>query len=110
MAADRADPDRPPLREAVLSQDLIRPGGLWEQIRVVQVTGSTNADLLAEAAAGAAGGRVLVAEAQTAGRGPLARQWVNPPRASLTCSGLFPPADLPPGRPASIPLLAGGAV
>src|SRR6266851_1586210 len=110
MAADRADPDRPPLREAVLSQDLIRPGGLWEQIRVVQVTGSTNADLLAEAAAGAAGGRVLVAEAQTAGRGRLERQWVSPPRASLTFSVLLRPADLPQARRAWIPLLAGVAV
>jgi BirA family biotin operon repressor/biotin-[acetyl-CoA-carboxylase] ligase len=110
MAADRADPDRPPLREAVLSQDLIRPGGLWEQIRVVQVTGSTNADLLAEAVAGAAGGRVLVAEAQTAGRGRLERQWVSPPRASLTFSVLLRPADLPQARRAWIPLLAGVAV
>lgn len=110
MAADRADPDRPPLREAVLSQDLIRPGGLWEQIRVVQVTGSTNADLLAEAVAGAAGGRVLVAEAQTAGRGRLERQWLSPPRASLTFSVLLRPADLPQARRAWIPLLAGVAV
>ena len=110
MAADRAAPDRPPLREAVLSQDLIRPGGLWEQIRVVQVTGSTNADLLAEAVAGAAGGRVLVAEAQTAGRGRLERQWLSPPRASLTFSVLLRPADLPQARRAWIPLLAGVAV
>lgn len=108
MAADPVDPDRPPLREAALSQDLIRPGGLWQQIRVVQVTGSTNADLLAEAAAGAAGGRVLVAEAQTAGR--LERQWVSPPRASLTFSVLVRPTDLPPAPRAWIPLFAGVAV
>jgi BirA family biotin operon repressor/biotin-[acetyl-CoA-carboxylase] ligase len=110
MPADSANPGRPPLREAVLSQDLIRPGGLWQQIRVVQVTGSTNADLLAEAAAGASGGRVLVAEAQTAGRGRLERQWVSPPRGSLTFSVLLRPADLPPARRAWIPLLAGIAV
>jgi BirA family biotin operon repressor/biotin-[acetyl-CoA-carboxylase] ligase len=110
MPADSANPGRPPLREAVLSQDLIRPGGLWQQIRVVQETGSTNADLLAEAEAGAAGGRVLVAEAQTAGRGRLERQWVSPPRGSLTFSVLLRPADLPPARRAWIPLLAGIAV
>jgi BirA family biotin operon repressor/biotin-[acetyl-CoA-carboxylase] ligase len=99
-----------PIRAAAVSQELIRPGALWQQIRVVEVTGSTNADLLAEAAAGAPGGRVLVAEAQTAGRGRLGRQWVSPPRASLTFSVLVRPDDLPPPRRAWIPLLAGVAV
>jgi BirA family biotin operon repressor/biotin-[acetyl-CoA-carboxylase] ligase len=110
MAAQRTDPDRPPVRAAVLSHELVRPGGLWQQIRVIQVTGSTNADLLAEAVAGAPGGRVLVAEAQTAGRGRLGRPWVSPPRASLTFSVLVRPRDLPPARRPWIPLLAGVAV
>src|ERR1019366_2617897 len=90
--------------------ELIRPGGFWQQIRVVQVTGSTNADLLAEAAAGAAGGRVLVAETQTAGRGRLGRHWVSPPHTSLAFSVLLRPYDLPPARRSWIPLLAGVAV
>ncbi len=94
----------------MLSQELIRPGGLWRQVQVVQVTGSTNADLLAEAAAGAAEGCVLVAEEQTAGRGRLGRQWVSPPGAALTFSVLLRPHDLPPARRAWIPLLAGVAV
>ena len=98
-----------PIRADVLSRALIRPGGLWQQIRVVEVTGSTNADLLAEAVAGAAGGRVLVAEAQTAGRGRLGRHWVSPPRGSLAFSVLLPAHDLPPARRAWIPLLAGVA-
>jgi BirA family transcriptional regulator, biotin operon repressor / biotin---[acetyl-CoA-carboxylase] ligase len=110
MAADSSEPDRPALRPAVLSQQVIRPGGLWQQIQVVQVTGSTNADLLAEAAAGAPAGHVLVAEAQTAGRGRLGRQWASPPLASLTFSVLLRPHDLPPARRAWIPLLAGVAV
>jgi BirA family biotin operon repressor/biotin-[acetyl-CoA-carboxylase] ligase len=110
MAADPTDPDRPALQEAALSRRLIRPGGFWQHIRVVQVTGSTNADLLAEAAAGAAAGRVLAAEAQTAGRGRLGRQWVSPPHAALTFSALFRPDDLPPARRSWIPLLAGVAV
>jgi BirA family transcriptional regulator, biotin operon repressor / biotin---[acetyl-CoA-carboxylase] ligase len=110
MATDRAYPAWPAIRPAVLSQDLIRPGGLWQQIQVVQVTGSTNADLLAEAAAGAAEGRVLVAEEQTAGRGRLGRQWVSAPGASLTFSVLLRPQELPPARRAWIPLLAGVAV
>jgi BirA family transcriptional regulator, biotin operon repressor / biotin---[acetyl-CoA-carboxylase] ligase len=99
-----------PLRAAVLSRELIRPGGFWQQIRVVRVTGSTNADLLAEAAAGAAGGRVLVAETQTAGRGRLGRHWVSPPHTSLAFSVLLRPYDLPPARRSWIPLLAGVAV
>ncbi len=94
----------------MLSRELIRPGGFWQQIRVVQVTGSTNADLLAEAAAGAAGGRVLVAETQTAGRGRLGRHWVSPPHTSLAFSVLLRPYDLPPARRSWIPLLAGVAV
>jgi len=100
----------PPLQPAVLRRELIRPGGFWQQIRVVQVTGSTNADLLAEAAAGASGGRVLVAETQTAGRGRLGRHWVSPPHTSLAFSVLLRADDLPPARRSWIPLLAGLAV
>jgi BirA family biotin operon repressor/biotin-[acetyl-CoA-carboxylase] ligase len=73
---------RPPLDPAALNARLVRPGGLWREIRVIRETGSTNADLLAEARAGAAGGLVLVAETQTAGRGRLDRSWSSPPRAA----------------------------
>jgi BirA family biotin operon repressor/biotin-[acetyl-CoA-carboxylase] ligase len=102
--------DSPAIQAGVLSQQLIRPGGLWRQIRVVEATGSTNADLLAQAADGAAAGRVLVAEAQTAGRGRMGRRWVSPPRASLAFSVLLRPGDLLPARRVWIPLLAGVAV
>jgi len=44
-------------------------------IRVVGETGSTNADLLAVAATGAAEGQWLRAERQLAGRGRLGRNW-----------------------------------
>lgn len=44
-------------------------------IRVVGETGSTNADLLAAAAAGAGDGLWLRAERQSAGRGRLGRHW-----------------------------------
>ncbi|MCC2975850.1 biotin--[acetyl-CoA-carboxylase] ligase [Sphingomonas sp. PL-96] len=48
-------------------------------IRVVAETGSTNADLLALAGAGAVSeGLWLRAERQTAGRGRLGRAWVSP--------------------------------
>ncbi len=46
-------------------------------IRVVAETGSTNADLLTAAAAGAAEGDWLRAERQTAGRGRQGRTWVD---------------------------------
>ena len=44
--------------------------GPWRRIDVVTETGSTNADLLARAAAGEdIDGAVLIAESQTSGRG-----------------------------------------
>ena len=70
---------RPPLDAAALSARLVRPGGRWREIRVTGETGSTNADLLQAARAGAAEGLVLVAETQTAGRGRLGRTWVSLP-------------------------------
>jgi BirA family biotin operon repressor/biotin-[acetyl-CoA-carboxylase] ligase len=76
---------------------------------VVEETGSTNADLLAQARSGAGEGLVLVAEAQTSGRGRMGRRWISPPRRSLTFSVLLRPA-VPAGRLGWLPLLAGVAV
>ena len=73
-------------------------------------TGSTNADLLEQARAGAAEGLVLVAEEQTAGRGRLGRTWSAPPGAGLIFSVLLRPADVPPTRLGWLPLLTGVAV
>jgi BirA family biotin operon repressor/biotin-[acetyl-CoA-carboxylase] ligase len=47
-------------------------------IRVVEETGSTNADMLALAAAGASEGAWLRAERQTAGKGRQGRAWESP--------------------------------
>lgn len=47
-------------------------------IHTVPETGSTNADLLAQAAAGAPEGTWLRAERQTGGRGRLGRTWESP--------------------------------
>jgi BirA family biotin operon repressor/biotin-[acetyl-CoA-carboxylase] ligase len=55
----------------------------------VDETGSTNADLLAAAAAGAPHRTVLAARHQTAGRGRLDRRWEAPPGANLLVSLLF---------------------
>lgn len=56
---------------------------------MVAETGSTNADLMAEAAAGAPDRSVLMAGHQTAGRGRLDRRWDAPPGANLLVSLLF---------------------
>lgn len=60
----------------------------WD-VRWVAETGSTNADLVAAAQAGAAHGLVLVADHQVAGRGRLGRTWLAPPKASLLVSVLL---------------------
>jgi BirA family transcriptional regulator, biotin operon repressor / biotin---[acetyl-CoA-carboxylase] ligase len=100
----------PPLDEAAVRAAVIRPGGLWRSVEVTAVTGSTNADLLARAAAGEPEGAVLAAEQQSAGRGRLGRTWVSPPRAALTFSVLLRPAAVPRARLGWLPLLAGVAV
>jgi BirA family transcriptional regulator, biotin operon repressor / biotin---[acetyl-CoA-carboxylase] ligase len=101
---------RPPLSARELRETLVIPGGLWRDVRVVAETGSTNSDLLAEARSGLAEGAVLVAEAQTAGRGRMGRHWVSPPGSSLTFSVLLRPAAVPPASRGWMPLLAGVAV
>jgi BirA family biotin operon repressor/biotin-[acetyl-CoA-carboxylase] ligase len=87
-----------------------RAGALWREIRVVAETGSTNADLLAAARAGEPEGLVLVADAQTAGRGRQGRSWKSPPGASLMFSVLLRPAGVPAASIGWLPLLAGVAV
>ncbi|MFJ1806519.1 MULTISPECIES: biotin--[acetyl-CoA-carboxylase] ligase [unclassified Streptomyces] len=106
-----SDLDRPPLNAQALRRALVREGGLWSQVDVVQSTGSTNSDLVAAAAAGkAAEGAVLVAEEQTSGRGRLDRRWTAPPRSGLFFSVLLTPDDVPVARWGWLPLLTGVAV
>ncbi|MFF5854774.1 biotin--[acetyl-CoA-carboxylase] ligase [Streptomyces sp. NPDC012751] len=106
-----SDLDRPPLNVAALRRGLVREGGLYRDIEVVQRTGSTNSDLAARAAAGEAEeGAVLIAEEQTAGRGRLDRRWTAPPRSGLFFSVLLKPAGVPVARWGWLPLLTGVAV
>jgi len=104
-----SDLDRPPLRELAVNKAVVRPGGLWRRIEVVRETGSTNADVAEAAQAGKEEGYVLVAEAQSAGRGRLGRTWTAPPRSGLFLSVLLRPNDVPPARWGWLPLLAGTA-
>ncbi|MGD0608402.1 MAG: biotin--[acetyl-CoA-carboxylase] ligase [Streptosporangiaceae bacterium] len=111
MRAEDPTPDqRLPLDAAAVGRAVVRPGGLWRAVEVTAVTGSTNADLLARAAGGAAAGLVLAAEEQRAGRGRMGRAWLAPPRAALTFSLLVRPGTVPPGRRGWLTLLAGVAV
>ena len=102
-----SDLDRPPLRGAALERAVLRPDGLWTSLRVVEETGSTNSDLVAEAARGAAAGAVLVAEEQTAGRGRLERRWSAPARSGIFLSMLLRPDGVPKQRWGWLPLLVG---
>src|SRR5258707_9311520 len=105
----RNTPARPLLDAAALNEYARRPGHIWRQISVAERTGSTNADLVAQARAGAPEGLVLVAEDQVAGRGGMGRGGVGPPRAALTFSVLLRPDGVPPARLGWLPLLAGVA-
>ncbi|MEV5470720.1 biotin--[acetyl-CoA-carboxylase] ligase [Streptomyces griseoincarnatus] len=110
-----SDLDRPPLNAAALRRALVREGGLWRELDVVQRTGSTNSDLVARAAEGGRGlgeGVVLVAEEQSAARGRLDRKWVAPARSGLFFSVSLRPGDagVPMERWGWLPLLTGVAV
>ena len=109
MSSPYARLDRPPLPAAALRRALVRPGELWTALDVREQTGSTNADVVAAARAGAPEGLVVVAERQTAGRGRLDRRWESPPRAGLAFSVLLRP-PVPASRLAWLPLLAGVAL
>lgn len=94
----------------MLTDRLVRPGSLWRQVEVVAATGSTNADLAALAAAGAAmPGTALVTDNQTAGRGRFTRAWSTPPGVSLATS-VFVRPDVEPARWSWLPLMTGVAV
>lgn len=100
------DLQRPPLRARALQRALAPDG--W-RVEVLPSAPSTNAVVSGRALAGEPAGLVVVAEAQTAGRGRLDRAWTSPPRAGLTLSVLVRP-DLPPTRWPWLPLVTGLAV
>lgn len=60
-------------------------------VRHVESTESTNADVLELGRNGEPEGIVVVADVQTAGRGRHGRAWIAPPRSGLLCSVLLRP-------------------
>ena len=70
------------------SMDLSSSQALVASLTYVEVTGSTNVDL---AAKGGEDLTVLVAGAQTAGKGRAGREWSSPVGASLSVSILLKP-------------------
>jgi BirA family transcriptional regulator, biotin operon repressor / biotin---[acetyl-CoA-carboxylase] ligase len=69
------------------ADDLLLPQR--KNVRVLAVTGSTNADARLWAEEGAPEGSTLVADTQTAGRGRLERSWLSPPGMNLYLSQII---------------------
>jgi BirA family biotin operon repressor/biotin-[acetyl-CoA-carboxylase] ligase len=102
---------RTPLDAAALRAELIGTGLGWRRLDIVEQTGSTNADLMARAAAGTdIAGAVLIAEHQTAGRGRHGRTWSAAPRAQITMSVGVSVVDVPTEGWGWLPLATGVAV
>lgn len=83
-----------PPSEPTLDLDQVRlalASTRFHDVRWVAATGSTNADLLAEAVDGGGEGLVLGADHQTAGRGRRGRTWTAPPGAAVLVSVLLRP-------------------
>lgn len=106
----RRRPGHDPLDAGWLSEQLIRPGSLWQRIDVVAETASTNSDLAARARSGEPTGAVLITDHQYAGRGRRGRAWNAPAGTAVTLSVLVAPHDVAEARWGWLPLLAGLAV
>src|SRR6188472_1557892 len=97
-----------PLDAAALRKSLTAPRSPWRRIDVVPETGSTNADLLGQAAAGEdIDGAVLIAESQTAGRGRHGRRWSTPPASQVALSAGVGVGAVPSEAWGWLPLLTG---
>ena len=88
--------------------ELCRPAAHHLDVRVVDETGSTNADLLA-ALPSLPGPVLLIATSQTAGRGRAGRTWLSAPGKSLTFS-LAWKFNLPVHALVGLPLAVGVAI
>jgi BirA family biotin operon repressor/biotin-[acetyl-CoA-carboxylase] ligase len=101
-----AIPDR---LTALELRPLLNTHDVGQVLHTFEVVGSTNDHAKALAEDGAGHGEVVVAEAQTGGRGRRGRAWVSPPRRNAYLSVILRP-DLPPARAPELTLLASVAV
>ncbi len=83
--------DRPDRIDEGVLREALRPGLPWTDVVYLAVTDSTNRVAMEMAENGAPHGTVVVADAQTAGRGRRGRAWVSPPGMNLYVSLLLRP-------------------
>ena len=97
--------------EEALTLEAIAPRTRWlaRELRWFAEIDSTNREALALAAAGAAHGSAVIAEAQSAGRGRLGRSFFSPPRTNLYVSFVLRPAGSA-ATLGTLPLAAGVAL
>jgi BirA family biotin operon repressor/biotin-[acetyl-CoA-carboxylase] ligase len=89
--------------------DALRPGLPWSKVVCLAVTDSTNRVAMEMAENGAPHGVVVVADAQTAGRGRMGRRWVSPAGKNLYVSLLLRPS-VPTVDATRLALVAGVAL
>jgi len=106
-----ADDSRRLLDAAAVRDAVLGSSPHWRRIDVVSETGSTNADLIARAAAGEdIDGAVLIAEHQTAGRGRQGRSWSDVVGAQITMSVGVDATAVPSEAWGWLPLATGIAI
>jgi len=84
--------DTPDRLSEVDLQARLRPAGPWTAFVLLDVTDSTNRVAMEMAEDGAPHGTVVVADAQTAGRGRMGRRWESPEGKNLYVSLLLRPS------------------
>ncbi|WP_333618985.1 biotin--[acetyl-CoA-carboxylase] ligase [Dietzia sp.] len=105
------DLSRPPLRESELRSALVEgPLADYSALDVVPELGSSNAELLERARAGAGDKTALLAEYQWRGRGRLGRSWTAPAGSQIALSVLIRPGVVHPDLFGWLPLVTGLAV
>ncbi|HEX2720316.1 MAG TPA: biotin--[acetyl-CoA-carboxylase] ligase, partial [Candidatus Deferrimicrobium sp.] len=90
-------------------REALRPGPPWTDLVCLGVADSTNRVAMEMAENGAPHGTVVVADAQTAGRGRMGRRWVSPAGKNLYVSLLLRPS-VPAADAARLTLVAGVAL
>lgn len=81
-----ADPEQSTPLKAASIQQRLTTRSLGRPLHLFAELASTNATALTLANSGAPHGTAILAEAQTAGKGRLGRQWISPPHLNICCS------------------------